>query len=243
MGGRKKIRALTILKYFFYIVMSCLAIINIIFFFCYWQDLELHLSEETLMLTVVGFFFAFAGINIYSIFNTNIENEKQALIDLESNYEKRLELSEKELQFPRDLIRTYNTAQYLSSSKAFHPSSFDWIITIKNNLSEMRDFVSGFKGCGDEHKFEMYRTDLVNLSQGILLLLRDHERVVESDSFFINKSEEKENYRKRLNGLIKFVDGLRTYAYGPEDDDENKLTFWRKLKHIWEYAEQMFKNP
>lgn len=243
MTRKRKLRFLTILKYSFFIIMTCLAIINIAFFICNWYDLELQLSQESLMLTVVGFFFAFAGINIYSIFNTNIEFEKQSLRDLESRYEERLKLSEKELQFPRELIRTYHTAQYLVSAQSLNINSYDWIRTIKHNLVEMRDFVTKFKENGNEDKFEMYRTDLKDLSQGILVLLRNHEVVVGREAFFKNKLDEQNNYKNKLSDLISFVDALRTYTYEPQIEIGGDMKFFGKVRKIVSYARKMFKKP
>lgn len=54
-----------------------LCITNIVFFIYNWGDLRLQINDTTnILLTIIGFLFAFAGINIYSIFNTNIETEK-----------------------------------------------------------------------------------------------------------------------------------------------------------------------
>ena len=72
-------------KYTYYITMTILAIVNSVFLICNWYSLSLQLSNESLLLSVVGFFFAFAGINIYSIFNTNIDSEKNALHELQKN--------------------------------------------------------------------------------------------------------------------------------------------------------------
>lgn len=242
MAGRKRPRFLTILKYSFYIVMSCLAIINIAFFICNWRGMELHLSKETLMLTVVGFFFAFAGINIYSIFNTNIEFEKQSIKDLEGRYEERLRLSEKELHFPRLMIRTYQTAQYLAVTSSLNIGSWDWIWTIKRNLIEMRDFVMKFKENGQEEKFEAYRADLKDLSQGILVLLKDHQNKVENDSFFKEMPEEAANYKEKLKDLLNFVNDLRSYSYEPLNDIMGGKNFYDKVRKVVSYARRVFKN-
>ena len=58
--------------YHFFSITLC--IVNIIFFIYNWQDWTISLENETnILLTIIGFLFAFAGINIHSIFNTNIE--------------------------------------------------------------------------------------------------------------------------------------------------------------------------
>ncbi len=48
-----------------------------LFFMCHFSDYKfVPTASASLLFTFVGFLFAFAGINIYSIFNTNVENEK-----------------------------------------------------------------------------------------------------------------------------------------------------------------------
>ena len=58
--------------------MVCLCTINIVFLIANWGELHVNIDSATnILLTIIGFLFAFAGINIYSIFNTNIESEKK----------------------------------------------------------------------------------------------------------------------------------------------------------------------
>ena len=78
--------------FFFQFFMVALCTINIIFFICNWGDLRLQINDTTnILLTIIGFLFAFAGINIYSIFNTNIETEKAKMIELQKEYSHQME--------------------------------------------------------------------------------------------------------------------------------------------------------
>lgn len=228
------------LKYAFYITMSCLAVINIVFFFCNWRGLQLDLSKESLLLSVVGFFFAFAGINIYSIFNTNIENEKRSIRELKERYDNQLKFSEKELQFPKEIIKVYQTAQYLASTETLTINSFDWISTIKEVMKEMRNFVKEFKECENDHKFEMYRTDLMNLSKGVLVLLYQHKSNVGKTSFFNSSNDEKDNYTKKLDDLIAFVEEIRTYSYEQLVTITQEDTWIGKINKVIKYTKGVF---
>lgn len=228
------------LKYAFYITMTCLAVINILFFVCNWYDMQLELNKEGLLLSVVGFFFAFAGINIYSIFNTNIETEKQSLRDLKDQYDNQLKLSEKELRFPKELIKVYQTAQYLDSTDSLTIYSFDWIKTINVTMNDMRNFVREFKECENDYKFEIFRTDLANLSQGVLVLLRHHQSNIAKDAFFKYQIGEKENYTKRLSDLIDFVEETRTFSYEEQTTLTPEDTWWGKVCKVFNYSKKVF---
>ena len=236
----KRLFSMKTFKYAFYFTMTCLAIINIVFFICNWYDLQLDLNKESVLLSVVGFFFAFAGINIYSIFNTNIENEKQSIRELKERYDNQLKLSEKELQFPKELIKVYQTAQYLASTETLNINSFDWIRTIKNVMDEMRNFVKHFKECENDYKFEMYRTDLVNLSQGVLVLLKHHKSIIGEGSFFNSSIAEKDNYTNKLDELIGFVEETRTYSYEQQVANEQGDTWICKIRRVIKYAKVVF---
>ena len=67
------------LWFFYHFVMVCLCTINIVFLIVNWCELHVNIDSATnILLTIIGFLFAFAGINLYSIFNTNIESGKEA---------------------------------------------------------------------------------------------------------------------------------------------------------------------
>ena len=106
------------MKYSFYISMSILAITNSLCFIVNWKNWEINISNEAILLSVDGFFFAFAGINIYSIFNTNIENEKKMLNDIIKKYDAELRLSSSGLKFPQNIHNVYQSCQYLISSNS-----------------------------------------------------------------------------------------------------------------------------
>lgn len=231
--GKMFSRIRVFLKYSFYITMSVLAIVNIAFFLCHWGEWTPQFDKEALLLSVVGFFFAFAGINIYSIFNTNIETEKEALRDLKDRYDGELRLSSQMLQFPQNLIMIWHLCQYIVTSGAIQSKSFDWIRDLKKRLKKQRDFVQDLRDSYRIEVHERYRDDLANLSQGILASLKQHRDFVSGrNEFFGPILSNKDNYIALLDDVIAFADETVSYDYEP-GVPEKELTFWDKTKKLW----------
>ena len=229
-------------KYTFYISMSILAIVNITFFLCHWGEWTPNLDKEAILLSVVGFFFAFAGINIYSIFNTNIESEKQALHDLKDKYDGELRMSAQMIQFPQELTMIWHTTQYLVSAKEIQSKSFDWLGDLKKRLKKLRDFVQGLRDNYQIEKHEVYRDDLANLAKGVQSVLNNHRKDIEdSAEFFAPIPNNKETYMSRLDDVIQFVEETITYNYEPEQPLV-KLSLWKKTKNVYKFAVKTFKN-
>ena len=67
-------------------VILCLS--NAVFLLKHLLDFEIDVHDMgNVMLTIIGFLFAFAAINIYSIFNTNVDEEKGRIVQLTQEYE------------------------------------------------------------------------------------------------------------------------------------------------------------
>ena len=232
-----------ILKYMFYFTTFILAVVNITFFVCYWEDLTPQLNDESILLSVVGFFFAFAGINIYSIFNTNIESEKEALRDLVKQYDGELKMSSKMLQFPQELIMIWQTCQYLTTSKFFQHKSFNWIDELRTRMEEQRDFVQELRDHNRVVQFERFREDLSSLAQGIYSTLKQHQELIEKDgSFYSPIPGNEDTYRKRLARVVTFAEGLVSYDYEPEFEEKEKLSVWQKFGRVFSYARKIFRE-
>lgn len=230
-------RVKEVLKYFFYFTMIILAIVNVTFFICHWADIELELNNESILLSVVGFFFAFAGINIYSIFNTNIEAEKEALRDLAERYDGELSMSSKMLQFPQELIMIWQTCQYLVTSQTFQSRAFDWISDLKGKLNGQKDFVQDLKTNNRIIQFERYREDLANLAQGVTSTLKQHQDAIEDNvDFFEHIPDNDVNYKNRLAEVISIAESIVSCSYEPEINESEELSLWDKIKRIFSFA-------
>lgn len=241
-GNKKYSRKRSFWKYTYYITMTILAVVNTAFLICNWFDLTLQLNNESLLLSVVGFFFAFAGINIYSIFNTNIDSEKNALQDLQKKYDGELRLSSQMLQFPQELIMIWHTSQYIATAKVMQNKSFIWLTDLKKRMKRQRDFVQGLREHYQIDIHERYRDDLANLAQGVLMVLEQHRDSINSNNdFFAPLLSNMDTYNSMLDNVILFIEETRSYQYEP-DLPEKEMNFWDKTKSIYKYAVKTFKR-
>ena len=187
--------------------MSILATVNTAFLVCNWKDLTINLTNESLLLSVVGFFFAFAGINIYSIFNTNIESEKSALRELQRKYDGELKLSSQMLQFPQELIMIWHTSQYIASANVIQNKSFDWLKDLKKRMKSQRDFVQNLLNHFQIEVHNRYRDDLANLAKGVLMVMKQHQTTINgNEEFFSPLTSNKGTYNNLLIDVIKFLE-------------------------------------
>lgn len=227
----------------FYITMTILAVTNIGFFIYNWSDMYLDISQEGILLSVVGFFFAFAGINIYSIFNTNIEAEKGRLLDLADKYDGELKMSSQMLQFPQDIVMTYQTVQYLVGCNEMSYKSIEWMSEIEGRLTSLREFIQGLKDKSQMQHYDKYKRLLSEVATGISILLKQHQHYISYQNFFANMKSEEANYNNRLENLVSFVEDLRYYEYEDaenEDETPTVLTLKDKVASVWAFAKKTF---
>ena len=107
----------SVIWWIYHLSMIGVVVINFIFLLFNWYNLQIELSETTLILTFVGFLFAFAGINIYSIFNTNIEEEKKRLNDVYNQYKDEISETLSLLNYSKKLISYYQFSQMIVTSR------------------------------------------------------------------------------------------------------------------------------
>lgn len=229
-----------VFKYGFYITSFVLISVNTAFLIWNWNDLTIDVDANTIFLTFVGFLFAFAGINIYSIFNTNIENEKEALRQLELQYKRALELSVKGLQFPQDLIEVYLSCHYAVDAPAFNINSMQTIKDVEEKMLKLRDTVQKFKDTYRDADFELYREMLQKQANGLEYILIEHKRKIKYNGYFDKNKDLEADYNKVLDKTIDVVSLLRTYEYEPELEDVPQLTTWQKIKKTIKFAKMVF---
>ena len=195
--------------------MIGLVIINFVFLIFHWNSLRIELSETTLVLTFVGFLFAFAGINIYSIFNTNIEEEKKRLNDVYHQYKDEISETLSLLNFSKKLISYYQLSQMLVTSRQFTSQSLERIISIANIIEEYKSFLKRLYNKGDIKMYEEFKKDFMDVSRGI----RDSFTYFYNDGSFPQGYFTPSNvkfrsiYKERLSQLIDVMNTLEEYDY------------------------------
>lgn len=225
----------------YHLSMIGLVVINFIFLLFNWYNLQIELSETTLILTFVGFLFAFAGINIYSIFNTNIEEEKKRLNDVYNQYKDEISETLSLLNYSKKLISYYQFSQMIVTSRRFTSQSMDRITSITMIIEQYKSFLKHLYDKGDFKKFDEYKKDFIDVSRGI----RDSLNYFYNDGslpegYFTPQSARlKTTYEERLVQLITIMDELESYDYTGinNESNDNVLNFkqrWRLfVKSFW----------
>lgn len=236
-------RLANILRKIAYSFLIILCVVNILFFVTHWSDIQITLSDEGILLSVVGFFFAFAGINIYSIFNTNVETEKQRIRELADEYKANLERDEMLLKFPKEMIRIFHNCLYLTSVDSFQYYSYDSMAMLEKLLNNQHAFIQNLKDTRKNDAYEQCVSDSREMAASMLSLLKRHRDSIKYNGFFSAKPDEEDNYSKRLNALIKTVDDIQYDNYDIEEQIiEEPQSIVEKLYSVYQFAKNVFKK-
>ena len=212
----------------FLIILACT---NTIFLVHNIDDFRINLSPDNMILTAVGFFFAFAGINIYSIFNTNIEEEKKRLTDLSESYEKTLngykeniDLYKNISEYSRRLIKFHQFSLLISSSKKFNSQIYsNWLPQFNNFLKEYHRFLLDLHSkLGNTDLFTEIRSDFTDICRGSFYSFSDFRKFIENNknNYFINVQEIDVNaFIKKLDSTIKELETLQVEDFIINEDD------------------------
>lgn len=236
-------RIKTYIKYSFYISMSILAITNSLFFIANWKNWEINISNEAILLSVVGFFFAFAGINIYSIFNTNIETEKKILNDLIKKYDAELCLSSSGLKFPQTIHSVYQSCQYLISSDSFPAWAHDRIDEIKNGIDDLHKIVAELKCSHKLSEFENCKKQLTNLAQGMITLFKNYHKRLDYDGAYFRglglNEKDIDNYKEKVKDTLSHIEDILYDEYIETCSDNEQLTIREKCSVIIDFCKHV----
>ncbi len=212
----------------FLIILACT---NTIFLVHNIDDFRINLSPDNMILTAVGFFFAFAGINIYSIFNTNIEEEKKRLTDLSESYEKTLngykeniDLYKNISEYSRRLIKFHQFSLLISSSKKFNSQIYsNWLPQFNNFLKEYHRFLLDLHSkLGNTDLFTEIRSDFTDICRGSFYSFSYFRKFIENNknNYFINVQEIDVNaFIKKLDSTIKELETLQVEDFIINEDD------------------------
>lgn len=207
------------LKYwfFFHFFMLALCVINILFFICNWADLRLQINDTAdILLTIIGFLFAFAGINIYSIFNTNIESEKAKMIELQNKYSMQMELTIHKMKFYDSIHQLQLYSQLIFNLTKTNSQIFEWVDKVKMLCTVIQEFVEESKKRDTVETFESDNDNLIALYRGLKYQQKSFlNRIVNSPSDFFQgmDSENQDALVDNISNMLAAIDFL--------DQDEN----------------------
>lgn len=184
-------------------------------------------DTTTILLTVLGFLFAFAGINIYSIFNTNIDSEKKALHDLSDEYEKKLNMNMEEMNFLK-LLSSLQTYSLLIGTTETNNSQFlNWVTYMRQCVKDISLNLKNFEANLTHKEYGMYRKEYETQLRGCVYLLKKTKRTMENhETTFFSQSLSHEDItvmKEKLSSLVKDIED----EIGADDN------FEIGQKHTW----------
>lgn len=230
----------------FFVFILCFVILAVI----YANNTEFTANINnvtTVLLATIGFLFAFAGINIYSIFNTNIEEEKKRLHDLQRQYEDEFKFAKAQWKYSQKMITYYQTCQMIIDSHTFNPQIYDWIFDLHRYIKDFKAFLKGLHDQKRETHYVSFKRDFLNLSRGVnIQLAAFSERIQESSTSFFKgvTANDKKNFLEVLQDVILETDVLREYDFTEEtkksniSKDSDPLSV--KLKKVWISIKNVF---
>jgi hypothetical protein len=241
------------LKWFYYISTSLLCLTNIVFFIYHFFDWKIEINTPTsLLLTFIGFLFAFAGINIYSIFNTNIEFERKRLDDLYNSYKVDIECTMSSLKNARDLVRYYQLCQLMISSSRLNSQSLEIINSLNSNIDMYKQSLYSLYINGFTNDYKNIMQHFMELSRGMHQMLNDFSNKLKDEHFkktFFEEASQtlQDQYKKGLNDLITTLRQLEDYDFTqPKDkqevNDETHLSRCQKFRKVWNDLCDCFKS-
>lgn len=231
-GSRKKV----VLWYGYQIVMLVLAVTNIGFFIYNITDLQIDIDTTAIFITFVGFLFAFAGINIYSIFNTNIEEEKKRLTDLSAIYEEEIGNTTLLLDFSRKQIKYHQLSMVICDSRNFNGQIQEWLGEMDGIISEFTEFLYALSQ-EDTDNYEKMSKDFIDITRGVYYALNNFQTKLNSqaDQFFQAVDQNTRNMViEQLNTMCSKLNNLQTMDFSVRDEKLEIITERQmKLGEVW----------
>lgn len=217
----------TCIWYFFLFSLVTIAGINFAFFIAHWQELEFNFSETSTYITFVGFLFAFAGINIYSIFNTNIEEEKKRLYDLNEKYKNEIHRTMCLLDFSKKHIKYYQLSQMIESSNVFNSQLVDWLDEFDSLRKEFIDFLYHLSQV-DKEEYDLMSSDFTDINRSVYYLFVAFQKRIKNNetAFFADVDDElKCSFVSQLETTIKMVNDMQTQDFSEIEETKKSEAF------------------
>lgn len=226
--------------YFYHVAMAFLAISNSIFLLYNVGHWNVEISETSTILTFIGFIFAFSGMYIYSIFNTNVEREKREIRELKAKYEKELIQANQGVLTVSKLLQFYQMGQLIVNSPQMNIDLHAWIAQIKSLYKKQTEYIRELYK-SESPIYANYRADFRSVCRGLSQSLSVMIKRIEEhkDIFFAgaNLSKiDKQNLIDRLNNLqsllMKDIDVTDNPEPQPIAKPKDK-SFCKRLKRAW----------
>lgn len=208
-SGDNKTHFKTVVKYFYHFSMIILCVVSLIVILGSWKQVEIKLNITTIMLAVIGFLFAFAGINIYSIFNTNIDEEKERLKKIQNDYNEKLSFTQEQWRYSKELIKYYQTCQMIIDSREFNAQIYEWVFTCSKQIDDFTKYLDFLYKEEHEKQYVSFKRDLLDITRGMCIQFNsfnDKIIIIKKSQFFESiTNSDKKTFISVFNDLIKKI--------------------------------------
>lgn len=200
--------------YFFFFSAAVLCLANTVFLIRHIADFKIDVHDSgNIMLTIIGFLFAFAAINIYSIFNTNVDVERERINELTNGYERLLEEDRKMLGLTKDIVRFQMVIHSISATEEVNGQFLEWL---EKATSMSKDFISSLNVIHDSFPddFNSFHSDVLMVVRDGLYLMEEKNKEIELDRFwgYRDKSIKATGIRE-MKELIKALEDFDDYDF------------------------------
>lgn len=226
--------------YHFFMVTLCCT--NILFFICNWSELRLDVTDVTnILLTIIGFLFAFAGINIYSIFNTNIEAEKERLIEMRETYSRQMDETIGNLMFSANMTKLQLYSQLIFTSLEINSQILEWIQQSTDIIDEIVLLLDKASKSECLEKYNQKKNDVIAVTRSLGYLAKRFvgEMKQKQHSFFYNIDENNATYiQDKIESLIEKLESLSNETVIDDNSlfektQKTSCRIWAKLKAVF----------
>ena len=246
----RKYRRSFVWNYIYHMAMAILSITNVVFFIYNWNDITVVVDETTLMLTFLGFLFAFAGINIYSIFNTNVESEKETLRELANQYEDSLSILNSFMLNIKKLGVMQQIGLLITTSPNMTNQHYSWLHKSIKLYNSQEHFLREMYKAGARDKAIEYLADFTDVCQGISVSLTAYINRIkkEGNGYFDPEFEETDRleYIDKVSELKDVLDKINGFSFNDyeskKEEKTSKLSTCDKLRNIWNDVRQLFSS-
>lgn len=238
----------TCIWYLFLFAFVTIAGINFAFFIVHWKELEFDFSKTSIYITFVGFLFAFAGINIYSIFNTNIEEEKKRLYNLNEKYKDEIQRTMCLLDFSKKHVKYFQLSQMIASTTVFNSQLGEWLDEFDRLGKEFEEFLFELSQI-DKEEFDSISPDFTDINRSVYYLFDSFQKkVIQNEvSFFTGVDDGlKKSFLDQLAETIKTVNDMQTRDFSEkeieDDGSQAEPGIWDGLGIAWKALRRKFKR-
>lgn len=216
-------------RYSFYICAIILMLTNTVFLFVNIHDWQIIVSESTILLSIIGCLFAFTAINIYSIFNTNIDTQKEEIIELKNKYEllynkyeSFYSIERRQLDITILIVRFQTTILAISSTEKMNSQFLEWLDMAKNQVNEFFRLFDDFRDLGvSKETFYSVYYELAIVVNNSIHLLDSQKTIISQDNFWKDHKLESTK-RTAFNEIDIIRNNMKDFL---NYDFENKKSF------------------